>query len=69
MNRRQHKRRIYKRMGHQFACYPFGGSVKGLLRFYRGLHEVLRALYENPEQARAIYGTKDTQAQASGSHQ
>lgn len=69
MNRRQHKRRIYKRMGHQLAYYAFGGSAEALREFCSKLAEVLRLLNENPDQARAIYGTKDTQAQATDSHQ
>ena len=64
MNRRQHKRRIYKRIGHQLVYDPFAGFREALLEFYRKLAEALRMLNDNPDKARAIYGTKDTQAQA-----
>lgn len=69
MTRRQHKRRIYKRMAHQFACYPFGGSVNGLQKFYSKVAEALLRLDEQLGQAGIDHGTKDTQAQAVGSHQ
>lgn len=69
MNRRQHKRRIYKRMGHQFTYCPFGGSVEGLQKFYSKVTEALRLLGEQLGQAGNDHGTKDTQAQAAGSHQ
>ena len=69
MTRRQHKRRIYKRMGHQFTYCPFGGSVEGLQKFYSKVAEALRLLDEQLGQAGNVYGTKDTQAQATGPHQ
>ena len=69
MNRRHNKRRIYKRMGHQFTYCPFGGSIEGLQKFYSKVAEALLRLDEQLGQAGIDHGTKDTQAQATGSHQ
>lgn len=69
MNRRQHKRRIYKRMGHQLVCYPFAGCREAFIEFCGKLADCLRSLNERLAQSGIDHGTKDTQAQATGSHQ
>lgn len=69
MNRRQNKRRIYKRMGHQLVYFPFAGCREALRDFYLKVAEALRGLDERLSQAGIDHGTKDTQAQAAGSHQ
>ncbi len=50
VNRRQHKRRIFKRMRHQLVYCPFGGSVEGLQRLYRELNEALTGLIDRKDQ-------------------